>query len=153
MDRLYDHTEGENIAVAGVYCDLQEQKEQTTANVMGAILNQLVLQANSIIGSIRQAFVKAKDECGGRRPQVQDHVAMLKTAIAALPQVFICIGAINEFMSNHLPELLASLVEIVREIPSVRVFVTGGARIEQCTIRTCESGVMKCLVTNIVRKR
>ncbi|RPB01473.1 hypothetical protein L873DRAFT_1764180 [Choiromyces venosus 120613-1] len=124
MDRLCDHIEEGNIAVAGVYCDFREQ-EQTAANVMGAILKQLVLQESSIFGSIHKAFVKAKEECGGRRPQLRDHVLMLKTAIATLPRVFICIDALNEFTSKHLPDLLVSLVEIIHEIPSLRVFATG----------------------------
>ncbi|RPA88320.1 hypothetical protein L873DRAFT_1824652 [Choiromyces venosus 120613-1] len=62
---FHGYGEEDNIAVAGVYCDFPEEKEQTTTNVMGAILKQLVLQESSIVGSISMALAKAKDECDG----------------------------------------------------------------------------------------
>ena len=50
---------------------------------------------------------------------------MLKIAIAALPQVFICIDALDECLPKNLPELLKSLRDIVRESPTTRIFLTG----------------------------
>ncbi|RPA93133.1 hypothetical protein L873DRAFT_1816466, partial [Choiromyces venosus 120613-1] len=70
MDGLYDHAQEEEIRVVGVYCDFSEQQEQTMANMMGAILKQLVIQKGQIAESIRNEFQKAKDDCGGRRPQL-----------------------------------------------------------------------------------
>ena len=50
---------------------------------------------------------------------------MLKIAIASLPRVFICLDALDECLPKHLPELLQSLGDIVRECPKTRIFFTG----------------------------
>jgi len=39
--------------------------------------------------------------------------------------VFICIDALDECLPKHLPELLGSLRDIVRESPTTRIFLTG----------------------------
>ena len=51
---------------------------------------------------------------------------MLKIAIASLPQVVICIDALDECLPKYLPELLRSLKDIVRESPGTRIFLYGG---------------------------
>ena len=62
---------------------------------------------------------------GGRGLRLGDLMGMLRMAIALLPQVFICIDALDECLPKHLPELLESLRDIVRESPRVRIFLTG----------------------------
>ncbi|KAG0632831.1 ankyrin repeat-containing domain protein [Tuber brumale] len=52
-------------------------------------------------------------------------MGMLRTAIASIPRVFICIDALDECLPKHLPELLGSLRGIVRESPGTRIFLTG----------------------------
>jgi len=54
-----------------------------------------------------------------------DFMGMLRVAIASLRQVFICIDALDERPPKHLPELLKSLGDIVREFPGSRIFLTG----------------------------
>ncbi|RPA89664.1 hypothetical protein L873DRAFT_1720859 [Choiromyces venosus 120613-1] len=56
MDYLYDRAREEEIAVARVYCDFREQQEQTTANVIGAILKQLALKYEGILEPVRTEF-------------------------------------------------------------------------------------------------
>ena len=55
----------------------------------------------------------------------------LKIAIASLPQVFICIDALDEFLPKHLPELLASLRDIFRKCPRTRIFLTGRPHVKE----------------------
>jgi len=62
---------------------------------------------------------------GGRGLRLEGLMGMLRMAIALLPQVFICIDALDECLPKHLPELLESLRDIVRESPMVRIFLTG----------------------------
>ena len=50
---------------------------------------------------------------------------MLRAAIASLPRVFICLDALDECLPKHLPELLGSLRDIVRESSRTRIFLTG----------------------------
>jgi len=56
---------------------------------------------------------------------------MLRIAIASLPQVFICIDALDERLPKYLPELLKSLRDIVRESPRTRIFLTGRPSVEE----------------------
>jgi len=60
---------------------------------------------------------------------------MLKIAIASLPQVFICIDALDECLPKHLPELLESLRDIVRESPKTRIFLTGRSHVREAIQR------------------
>ena len=117
IDSLCDQAREEDIVVAWLYCDSLAQQEQTTINMMGAILKRLV--GSKIPEGIRRAF-----EEGGRL-RFADLMRMLKTAIASLPPVFICIDALDECLPKNLRELLESLRDIVRESPTTRIFITG----------------------------
>jgi len=124
IDSLCDQGDEENIAVAAFYCDFLSQHEQTTNNILGAILKQL-LGMGEITKGLREAFRKAEKEVGGKGPRLVDLIGMLRTVIASLPKVFICIDALDECLPKCLPELLESLRGIVRESPTTRIFLTG----------------------------
>ena len=130
IDSLCDQAKKEDIAVAGLYYDFPAQQEQTITNMMGAILKQLVGRGD-IPDSIRKAFQEAKKEIGGRGLRLVDLVGMLKTAIASLHQVFICFDALDECLPKHLPELLKSLRDIIRESPTTRIFLTGRPHVKE----------------------
>ena len=117
IDRLCDQAREESIAVAWLYCDYNAQQEQTLINMMGAILKRLV--GRDIPEDIRRAFQE------GRRPLLADLMRMLTIAIAKVPQVFICIDALDECLPKDLPLLLESLRDIVRGSPGTRIFLTG----------------------------
>ena len=124
IDSLCDQEDEENIAVAAFYCDFLSQQEQTINNIVGAILKQLV-DRGEIGKGLREAFQKAKKEVGGRGPRLTDLMGILKTVIASLPRVFICIDALDECLPKCLAELFESLREIIRESPRARIFLTG----------------------------
>ena len=124
IDSLCDRARGEDLAVACLYCDFLAQQEQTTTNMIGAILKQLVGRGD-IPKDVRQAFQDGKKEVGGRRPLLANLIGMLKIAIASLPPVFICIDALDECLPRNLVELLGSLRDIVWESPRTRIFLTG----------------------------
>jgi len=112
------------MTVAGLYCDYLDRKEQTTSNMLGAMLKQLVGRGN-IPEDIRKAFEDAKDHFGGVRPQVPQVVNMLKTAIGQRQRVVICIDGLDESLPIHRAGLLKSLRAIAQEMPNVRLFLTG----------------------------
>jgi len=124
IDSLCDQAGQEDIAVAGLYCDFLLQKEQTIANIIGALLKQLVRRGN-IPDYLLEAFHKGQKEFGGRGPRVVDLMGMLKIKIASLSQVFICLDALDECLPKYRPELLESLADIVHQCPRVRIFLTG----------------------------
>jgi len=122
IDKLCDQAREEDLAVAWLYCDYKAQQEQTLINLMGAILKRLV--GSEIPEDIRKAFKE------GRRPLLADLMRMLRVAIAKLPQVFICIDALDECLPKDLPPILESLRDIVRESPGTRIFLTGRRHID-----------------------
>ena len=124
IDTLCDKAQEENIAVAGLYCDFISQQEQTTTNIIGAILKQLVGREGTP-DYLREAFQRGKKEFGGRGPRLANLMEMLKQAIVSLPRVFICLDALDECLPRYLPELLDSLRNIVRECPKTKIFLTG----------------------------
>ena len=97
---------------------------------MGAILSQLVGKGG-IPDYLRKAFQEAQTEIGGRRLKLADVMGMLRVAIASLPQVFICVDALDECLPKCLPELLGSLRDIVRESPTTRIFLTARPQVTQ----------------------
>jgi len=123
INSLCDQAWEGNIAVACWYCDFRAQQEQTTPNMIGEILKQLVGRTR-IPNDIREAYRK------WRRPRLRDLMRMLKIVIAALPKVFICIDGLDECLRKDLFELLESLRDIVRETPRTRVFLTGRPYVE-----------------------
>ena len=129
IDRLCDQAGDGDVAVAGLYCDFLAQQEQTITNMIGAILKQ-VTGRGDIPEDVREAFRKAKREFGGRGLLLADMMGMLRVALASLSQVFICIDALDECLPKHLPELLESLRDIVRESPRTRIFLTGRPHVE-----------------------
>ena len=130
IDSLYDRAVEENFAVAGLYFDFLSQREQTATNIMGAVLKQLVGRGG-IPDQLRNAFQKEQKEFGSRGLRLAELMGMLKTTIASLPQVFICLDALDECLPKHLPELLESLGNILRESPRTRIFLTGRPHIAE----------------------
>ena len=130
IDSLCDRAGKESIAVAGLYCDFLAREEQTTTNILGAIVKQLVGRGG-VPNHLREAFQNGKAEFGGRGPRLADLMGMLRIAIASLPRVFICIDALDECLPKYLPEILGSLRDIVREYPKTRIFLTGRPHVRE----------------------
>ena len=124
IDILCDQAAKEDIAVAGLYCDFFTQQEQTVTNMLGAILKQLV-GGGDIPEHLREAFQEGKRRFGGRGLRLPDLMKLLRITIASLPQVFICLDALDECLPKQLPGLLGSLRDIIKELPRTRVLLTG----------------------------
>ena len=130
VDSLCNQAKRENIAVAVFYCDFLSHQAQSITNIVGAILRQLVAKGG-IPDELRQAFQEAQKEIGGRGLRLADLMEMLRVVIASLPQVFICVDALDECLPKCLPELLRSLRDIVRESPTARIFLTGRPHVRE----------------------
>ena len=148
IDNLCDQAGEEGIAVAGLYCDFLSQQEQTVNNIVGAILKQLVGRGD-IPSYLREAYQKAKKEFGGRGPQLLDLIKILRTTIAPLPRVFICIDALDECLPKCLPELLDSLREIAQGSSSTRIFFTGRPHVKADIQRYFTKAVVIPVIPNL----
>jgi len=116
--------------VVGLYCDFLTQQEQSATNILGSMVKQLV-RGGGIPEQVREAFRRAKKDFGGRGFLLPGIVDILKKTIATLPQLFICVDALDECIPNHRRELLESLREIVAVSPNIRVFLTRRPHIEK----------------------
>ena len=141
IDDLCDRPCEEEIAIAMFYCDFREQQRQTTTNIMGAILKQLVVRGGVLEG-VQSTFEKAKKEVGGRGLRLPDIVQMLKQAVTTLPVVFICIDALDECLPKHLLELLKSLKDILEVSLRMRIFLTGRPQVKREITRYFTPGLV-----------
>ena len=129
IDDLCDGLCEEETAIAMFYCDFRDQQDQTATNIVGAILKQLLVR-REVLEHVRQVFQKAKREVGGRGLRLPDMAQLLKQAVAMLPQVYICIDALDECPPKHLLGLLGSMKEVVEESPRTRIILTGRPQVE-----------------------
>jgi len=128
IDRLCDHAEGENVAVACFYFDFAAQKEQSSTNILGALLKQVAGGLEEVPGEIVKAYEKQKKVIGGRGPHLSDILKMLQT-ISSEKRTFICIDALDECAAGYRVKLLDSLYQILQKAPATRIFVTGRSHI------------------------
>jgi len=135
IDDLCDQRIWKDTAVAGLYCDFKTHQEQSATNMLGAILKQLIT-GEDIPANIRQAFRKAKMELGCRYLGLPELMKMLYCAIALIPEVFICIDALDESSPKHRLELLQSLQDILLQSPRTRVFLTGRAHVKDEIVKS-----------------
>ena len=131
IDTLCDQAREEDAMVTGLFCDFRAQPEQTVTNIMGEFLKQLVCCGREIPKAIQDEFRERKKEVGEGRPILADLMRMLKTTIASLPRIFICIDALDQCLPKYLPQLLESLSDIIQESPKTRIFLTGRPYIKE----------------------
>ena len=105
-----------------MYCDYLDRKEQTTSNILGAMLKQLI-GSGIIPDDIRKTFEDLKRHFGGVHPEVPELLDMLKTAIGQRRRVVICIDGLDESLAAHRTGILSALQSIVEELPNVRLFL------------------------------
>ena len=148
IDWLCDQAYNRDIVVAGLYCDYLVQEQQSATSMLGAILKQL-LERDEIPQSLRQVFRKEKGGVGGQAIRLSDLVEVLKTTIASLPKVFICIDALDECLLKNRQGLLESLQDIVRALPTTRVFLTGRPHIRDEIKRYFTEAIMIAIIPTI----
>ena len=129
IDKLGDRAGGQGVTVAGFYFDYAAQKDQSPANMLGAVLKQVVSGLGELPEEMAQAYEGQKQIIGGRAPQLADIVKMLQNTVSIKP-TFICIDALDECVARYRVKILDSLNQILRSSPGTRMFVTGRPHIE-----------------------
>ena len=145
IDSLRDQAAGNDVPVVGLYCDFRAQQEQSTTNMLGAILKQLV-RRGGVPEHIHEAYQKAKNEYGCQGLRLPDMAEILKRTIISVQQIFVCIDALDELTPKHRRELLKSLQETVRVSRNMRVLITGRPHIDD-EIREFFGGAVRIPVT------
>ena len=128
VDRLYDKSQDQNIAVTCFYIDFAAREEQSPTNILGSLLQQIVTRLERIPDGISETFQDHKKVIGRRKLRVPEIVKMLQDATSLQP-TFICVDAVDECVERHRPEVLDSLRQILEKSPDTRIFLTGRGHI------------------------
>ena len=128
IDTLGDWASEQNAAVACFYFDFAAQKEQSPTSTLSSLLKQVVCGLEEIPGKITKAFRDQKKVIGGRKLGLAEIVEMLQD-ISSSQSTFIGIDALDECMAEHRAEVLDALKQILRESPSIRIFLAGRLQI------------------------
>ena len=129
IDSLCGQAKGQNVAITCLYLDFAAQQDQSSTNILGALLKQLVAGLEEVPKDVVQAYEEQKNFIGGRKPQHTGLVEMLQTA-SSKKRTFICIDALDECVPEHRVKLLNSLNKILQKSPGTRIFVTGRPHIQ-----------------------
>jgi len=124
VDRLCDQRREQNTVVGCFYIDIEVQKAQSAASMLGSLLRQVVNGIESIPEEISRPFQEQKTAIGGRRLQLPDVVKMLQL-ITSSWRTFMCIDALDECPGVQRFKLLDSLNQILDKSPRTRIFLTG----------------------------
>ena len=114
IDRLLEDFEGEDAAVACIYCDFYDHETQTSANMVGALTKQLVNSLSIVPVEIEEAFGRAEHKVGGRGLRLAEAVKLLGSALAPAKRTFICIDAIDEVQINIYPNFWTHCIPFLR---------------------------------------
>ena len=156
IDKLCDEVAEGDPAVACFYFDFAARNEQSSGNMLGSLLRQLVSGPGGVPEVIARDFRKEKMSIGGRGLQVSAILRMFQT-IAATRRIFICIDALDECVPEHRMVVLESLGLILQGSPSTRLFMTGRPHVRSeverefdraaafMFIRVTEDGVLRFL--------
>ena len=130
IDTLRREIDEDNAAITYVYCDFSAQNLQSTRTVLGSVLRQVVGALAEIPDEVQKAFERAKRQADGCGLLLSEILDILVKLLPGLKQSFICIDALDEFPSQHLPELWQSLQRLVQNCPNIRLFLTGRPHIQ-----------------------
>lgn len=130
IDRLSDGIGGDNVSVVYLYCNFQAQKSQSPAQMIASLLKQVVSGLEAIPVEFDRAFRKAKQGFDGRGLSVSEILKLLAAALGPQERTFICIDALDEYVTENRPEFLRLLNSIIRDSPNVRLLVTGRPHIQ-----------------------
>ena len=94
VDHLLKTVQSSSIGVVYVYCNYKAQEEQSTSNLLAAILKQLVQTRSSLMEPVERLYVEHDKQ--KTRPSVDEIFAALLYVLAKLSAVHVVIDAVDE---------------------------------------------------------
>jgi hypothetical protein len=113
------------IGLAYVYCDYRDQAQQTTTNLIGGMLKQLLAASPTFPQEIITIY---EQKCQRERKSLElsDALTMLRSTCRAFNRIYLCLDALDECRDVTL--LLRSL----QDMPfSVRIFMTSRKHVQK----------------------
>ncbi|KAJ7581603.1 hypothetical protein C8J56DRAFT_759141, partial [Mycena floridula] len=94
VEHLLSSTAGSDIAVAYIYCDYTQQKDQTSIQLLGSILKQLVQRHRSLSDPLMTLY----EQCSSRHaiPTVAELIAAIAIVITTYSRVYLVVDALDE---------------------------------------------------------
>ncbi|KAF7593950.1 hypothetical protein BBP40_010457 [Aspergillus hancockii] len=123
---------GSPIGLAFLYGDYRDQKNQTTENVLGAIVKQLL----TLLPDIPQSLLELHEEKSQQEVPLDlpNAEGFLDVACEQFSRVYICIDALDELIDQR-----ALLSSLHGRPSSIQVFVTGRPHVERILQRYFKS--------------
>jgi hypothetical protein len=108
---------GSKIGVGYMYCDYQDQEEQTTENILGAVITQLL----RILPEMPEAVLKLYgDRVNQKKPlSLEDAHNIFYITCAQFSKVYVCLDALDELRDPQ------GLLKCLHDGPSlIQIFLT-----------------------------
>jgi hypothetical protein len=124
IDKLREYVaQGSKIGLGYIYCDYRDQKEQTTENILGAVLKQLLGSLPEIPKAVSKLYGERVSQ--GKPLSLTDAIDLFGIACAQFSKVYVCLDALDE-LGN-----LRGLLKQLRDSPySMQIFTTGRHHIQ-----------------------
>jgi hypothetical protein len=114
----------QHMGLAYIYCDYRDQKEQTTENILGAILKQLLARLAEIPEAVWKLYEERVRQ--GKPLSLTDAVDLLRITCAQFTTAYICLDALDELRDLH------GLLQSLRDRASfLKIFITGRPHIRE----------------------
>lgn len=107
-----------------MYLDFKDQSQQTTKNIIGAIVKQLLWPLPNIPEVIEKIWSKYQYQTA----PIEQTTEMLCEACKAFTETYICIDALDE--CKDLRGLLDRFAEAHLKVPSIRLICTGRPHVQ-----------------------
>jgi NACHT domain len=120
VDYLQRSFEQEKVAIAYIYCSYKEQEDQTDANLVASLLQQLAQRNSSIsneISSLYHHHVKERT-----RPALGEWSQLLQSEVHHLSKVFVIVDALDECSESN--GTRDSFLTEIRKLPNMHLLVT-----------------------------
>ncbi|KAI5810709.1 hypothetical protein BZA77DRAFT_377344 [Pyronema omphalodes] len=128
LKRKFKFSSAERACVVCLYCDYGDEKNQTSENMIGVLLKQVIARLNNS-GSLPPDTISTLREHLNEQKNIdlQEACQLLVGTVKQLQKFYVCIDALDECNLHHRRELVQSLERISGECnrqTSVRIFFT-----------------------------
>ncbi|MCJ1403377.1 hypothetical protein MMC11_006600 [Xylographa trunciseda] len=140
--RVLDHlleTPGMNKpGMAYVYCDYDDQNNQTLSNILGSILKQLIMQSATLPGFIDEIYRKDNHKPTNLEPEI--FWKLLERLSKNFPRIYIILDALDELENDKLRTRrnLVRMISMSQAFENnVRIFATSRTHLEDINSALC----------------
>jgi len=121
VDYLERRFKQEDVALAYIYCSYKEQEDQTAANLIASLLQQLVQRKSIVSEDVASLYLRHVS--ARTRPTLGEWSKLLQSEVHRFSKVFIVVDALDECSgSNGTRD--SFLIEIQKLQPRIHLLVT-----------------------------